>query len=121
MTLDDMGDMELDRAVAMHVMRWEGDKANASHLFPMYIKHAWDVVNVMEERGFVLSLHAPHALVNDEMSAYAKQWEAIFAWWRTQEDEPHQWPEPYHGMGAADTAPRAICIAALSAMGYKRA
>lgn len=121
MTLDHLSDRDLEVLVSIKVMGYTEEKANFSHLFPTSIKYAWEVVDAMEKKGFVLSLDAPHALVNDEMSAYAKRWEATFAWWRTQEDEPHQWPETYHGMGVADTAPRAICVAALSAMGYKHA
>ena len=74
------------------------------------IAAAWEVVEKLRAMNSTLELYSPGALVNDEMGIHAVEWQATFK----------SWEEPWgpHGPSVeAQTAPHAICLAALKAVG----
>lgn len=79
---------------------------------------AWELEEKM--RPHALHLFAPGALINDEFGEYSKGWTAQFvAWGKRAADgsvEAPNVPNWYGEPAIAETAPLAICLAALKAV-----
>ena len=85
--------------------RWQGDKGrNALPAFSTSIEDAWRVVDNMSRRNFYFDI--------DNHYKYHAQgyWEAAFG----------GLSDAAHHIGIADTAPMAICLAAIKAVGENR-
>ena len=124
---------ELDALVAEKVMGWQefpylilsDDRLSYCPPGPVHISTvrevppystsiaaAWEVVEKLRAMNSTLELYSPGALVNDEMGIHAVEWQATFK----------SWEEPWgpHGPSVeAQTAPHAICLAALKAVGVE--
>lgn len=104
---------ELDALVAEKVLGYEITPGGYTGYLPSFstdIAAAWEVVEKLRAMNSTLELYSPGALVNDEMGIHAVEWQATFK----------SWEEPWgpHGPSVeAQTAPHAICLAALKAVG----
>lgn len=78
---------------------------NRIPLYSTSIADAWQVVEKLAREGKHLALQAPGSLDMNECYRRFKQWTADFTYDIDSE-------------GRADTAPLAICLAALKAVGY---
>ena len=95
-------------------------ESGTAQVLPPYsddIAAVWEVVEKM--RPHALHLFAPGALVNDEFGEYTASWMAQFIMWsKPNGGDDAMLPGNWYGSPAfAETAPLAICLAALNAVG----
>jgi len=110
-----MGWVEYLRPSDHHKVWWSDERRLAidfvSHWSPATrIDHAWEVVEKVRSDGFEYHVEGTSAGgYNSAAFRYMKESPAFTCW-------P---PYPIHGSGFQDTAPRAICLAALRAVGVE--
>ena len=87
---------------------WEGNSGQIIEEYSTDIATAWKVVEVLAKKGYALALQAPDSVDMNECYRRFKRWTADFS----QMEYPSTEAE-------ADTAPLAICLAALNAVGFQ--
>ncbi len=109
---------------------WWEDRCRVNNFAPMTDGNSMSlVVDAMLGRGYSLTLLSPGAVLNDEAGTFAKKWMAFFDDWRLNlpgvdalppEEYGKLWLEVVangHGEGDGDSAPAAVVLAALKALG----
>jgi hypothetical protein len=89
---------------------WPDDRHVTPPYYSAYISDAWTLVDQMEERGWRLVRLSREVL--DERTG-TREW---FAHFERFEDEGKPWFEARSGDAWGDTAPEALCRAALAAL-----
>ena len=85
---------------------WEGNSGQIIEEYSTDIATAWKVVEVLAAKSQALALQAPGSTEMSEYYHYFERWTAEFL------------PSPLNSSVQADSAPMAICLAALEAVGH---
>lgn len=115
---------ELDALVAENVMGWPVFDCPMAHTFPHVVFDGLDVVlfrskdQVGENWEPSTSIEEAWQVVDRLCSSFYLRWDDSACLWFADMDQKRRIAEDCRGRAYADTAPHAICLAALKAVGY---